>query len=103
MKQPLGYVAQWKTSQVCFLRCDIYGLKQSPRTWFVKFNGLLTTYGFNPFKSDPIVMRKTTSVCYAVLAIYVDDILLTGNDEDGIFATKAYLHTHFAICDLQTP
>ena len=38
-------------------------------------------YGFNPCKSDPTVMRKTTSAGYVVLAIYVDDILLTGNDD----------------------
>ena len=80
MEQHLGYVAQGETSQVCLLGRAIYGLKQSPRAWFVKLSGLLTTYVFNPFKSDPIVMRKTTSAGYVVLAIYVDDILLTGND-----------------------
>ena len=103
MEQPVGYVSQGETSQVCLLRHAIYGLKQSPRTWFVKFNGLLTTYGFNPGKSDPTVMRKTTSTCYVVLAIYVDDILFTSNDEAAISTTKSYLQTHFAICDLKTP
>ena len=49
------------------------------------------------------VMRKTTFVGYVVLAIYVDDILLTGNDEAAISATKAYLQIHFAIRDLKTP
>ena len=48
MEQPPGYVAQGETSQVCLLRRAIYGLKQSPRTWFVKFSGLLIAYGFNP-------------------------------------------------------
>ena len=48
-------------------------------------------------------MRKKTSTGYVVLAIYVDDILLTGNDEAAISATKAYLQTHFAIRDLKTP
>ena len=46
-------------------------------------------------------MRKTTSVGYVVLEIYVDDILLTGKDEAGIYATKAYLQMHFAIRDLK--
>ena len=49
------------------------------------------------------VMRKTTSTGYVVLAIYVDDILLTGNDEAAISFTKAYLQTHFATRDLKTP
>ena len=103
MEQPPGYVAQGKTSQVCLLRRAIYGLKQSPRAWFVKFSGLLTAYGFNPCKSEPTVMRKTTSAGYVVVEIYVDDILLTGNDEAAISVTKAYLQTHFAIHDLKTP
>ena len=47
-------------------------------------------------------MRKTTSTGYVILAIYVDDILLTGNDEAAISTTKAYLQTHFAIRDLKT-
>ena len=70
---------------------------------FVKFSGLLIAYGFNPCKSEPTVVRKTTSTGYMVLAIYVDDILLTGNDEAAISATKAYLQMHFAISDLKTP
>ena len=103
MEQPPGYVAQGETSQVCLLRRAIYGLKQSPRAWFVKFTGLHTVCGFNPCKFEPTVMRKTKSASYVVLAIYVDDILLIGNDEAAISATKAYLQTHFVICDLKTP
>ena len=103
MEQPLGYVAQGETSLVCLLRRAIYGLKKSPHAWFVKFSGLLTSYGFNPCKSELTVMRKTASTGYVILAIYVDDILLIGNDEVTISATKAYLQTHFAICHLKTP
>ena len=103
MEKPPGYVAYGETSQVCLIRHAIYGLKQSPRAWFVKFSGLLTAYGFNPCKSDPIAMRKTTSASYVVLTIYVDYILLTGNDEASISTTKAYLQTHFVIRDLKTP
>ena len=58
---------------------------------------------FNPCKSDPIAMCKTTSASYVVLTIDVDDILLTGNDEASISTTKAYLQTHFVIHDLKTP
>ena len=61
---------------------------------------LLTSYGFNPCKFDVKVMRKTTSVGYVVLTIYVDDILLAGSNEASIFGTKAYRHMNFAIRDL---
>ena len=103
MEQPLGYVAQGETSQVCLLRRAIYGLKQSPLAQFVKLSGLLIAYDFNPCKSDPTVLRNTTSAGYVILAIYVDVILLTGNDEAAISVTKAYLQTYFVIRDLKTP
>ena len=47
IEQPLGYVAHGKTSLVFLLCCAIYGLKQSPHSWFVQFNGLFTAHGFN--------------------------------------------------------
>ena len=100
MEQPPRYVAQGETSQVCLLRCAIYGLKQSLHAWFVKFSGLFIDYGFNHCKSDPMLMRKTTSVGYVVRVIHVDGILLNGSNEAGISTTKSYLQMHFAICDL---
>ena len=77
--------------------------QQSPRAWFVKFIGLLSACGFNQYKSDPTMMCKRTLVGFVVLAIYVDEILLTSGDEASISTTKAFLQTHFAIRDLQTP
>ena len=103
MEQPTGILLSERLPIVCLLHRVIYGLKQSPHAWFVKFSGLLTAYGFNPYKSDPIVMVKTTSLGYVLLAIYVDDIILTCSDETGISATKSYLQTYFTIRDLKTP
>ena len=57
-------------------------------------------YDFNPCKYDATMMCKATLVVCVVLAIYVDEILLTSSDEASIFATKAYLQMHFATCDL---
>ena len=103
MEKPPGYVSQGETSQVCLLCRAIYELKQCPHAWFVKLSGLLMPHGFNPCKSDPTVMRKTTFVGYVVLEIYVDNILLTSSNEASIFATKAYLQMHFTIHGLKTP
>ena len=55
---------------------------------------MLTSYNFNLFKFDSIVMHKTTSVGCVVLKICVDCILLTHGDELGIFDTKYYLQMH---------
>ena len=45
MKQPLGFVAQGEIREVCRLRKSLYGLKQSPRAWFGKFNQAVETFG----------------------------------------------------------
>ena len=76
---------------VCLLKKTICGLKQSPRAWFHKFFTLLFGYGFVSTIADPIVMRKHTPLGCLVLAIYVDDIILTGSDKAEIVVTKSYL------------
>ncbi|KAA0067612.1 Retrovirus-related Pol polyprotein from transposon TNT 1-94 [Cucumis melo var. makuwa] len=53
MEQPPGFVAQGESDKVCRLRKSLYGLKQSPHAWFV------------------------------LLIVYVDDIVITGNDASG--------------------
>ena len=61
------------------------------------------SYGFIPCKIEPIVMHKTTSTSFIVLAICEDDIVLIDSHEVGISTTKAYLQMHFMTCDLRTP
>ena len=91
MEQPHGYVAQGESSKVCFLRRAIYGLKQSPCTWFAKFSGLLSAFGFTSCAVDPTVLTKKTKGGLVILVLYVDDIILTGSDDTGILAVKTYL------------
>ena len=44
-EQPPGFIAQGK-NYVCLLRKAIYGLNQSPRAWFQKFNQVVLDNGF---------------------------------------------------------
>ena len=103
MEQPPGYVAQGESSEVCLLKKAIYGLKQSPRAWFHKFSQLLFAYGFVSTVSDPTVMRKRTPHGCVILAVYVDDIIITGSDDAKVAATKANLAQHFVTRDLSPP
>ena len=45
MEQPLRFVAQGESGKVCRLHKAIYGLKQSPRAWFGKFNEVVLKFG----------------------------------------------------------
>ena len=58
-------------------------------------------YGFNSCKSDLRVTHTTTLRLRSACKIYVDDILLTGSDEAGIFVIKAFLQIYLVMHDLQ--
>ena len=97
------YVDQGESSKVCFLQRAIYGLKQSPHTWFEKLSGLLSTFGFILCAANPIVLIKKTHGGLVILADFVNDILFIGSDDTRIHATKTYLHQHLSIRDLGSP
>ena len=79
---------------MCFLRRAIYQLKQSLRAWFAKLSGLLSTFDFKLCTTNPTVLSKKTHDGFIILAVYVDDILLTGSDDISILANKTYLQQH---------
>jgi len=99
MEQPSGYVAQGET-KVCRLRKAIYELKQSPRAWFKKFSLTISGIGFRRCHSDHSVFVRCTRSGIVILAVYIDDILLTRSNSAGIVETKMYLKSHFVTKDM---
>lgn len=104
MEQPPGYVAQGEdATKVCHLKKAIYGLKQSPKAWFDKFSNVLGNIGFKQCKSDHSVFVRHRTSGIVILIVYVDDILISGGDVQGIDETKTYLQQHFVIKDMGRP
>jgi len=81
MTQPPGFEDPSRPDYVCKLKKAIYGLKQAPRAWFDKFSSYLLKYGFICSFSDPslFVYLKGRDVMF--LLLYVDDMILTGNND----------------------
>ena len=100
MEQPPGFVAQGEIWKVCSLRKSLYGLKQSPRAWFGKFNQKVETFGMQKSKSDHSVFYKNSRSGIILLVVYVDDIVITGSDSKGILSLKSFLHNQFHTKDL---
>ena len=46
------------------------------------------------------MLTKKTKGGLLIIAVYVDNIILTGSDDTGILAMKAYLQQHLSIRDL---
>lgn len=84
------------SGRVCKLNRALYGLKQSPRVWFETLASFLGTLGYTPLDSDFNVFTKDGTL----VAIYVDDLLLTGPPNGNIPKLKAALSKRFQMSDL---
>ena len=81
----------------------LYGLKQSSRTWFDKFKKVLNKdgYGYVQCQEDTtLFVKHTPNGRITAIIVYVDDIVITGNDMEDICCLKKLLATEFEIKDL---
>ncbi|CAN0903190.1 Retrovirus-related Pol polyprotein from transposon RE1 [Linum grandiflorum] len=98
MEPPPGYSTPPNT--VCLLKRSLYSLKQAPRMWFEKFQNTVMSHGYAQSKQDPSLFIKRSSRGISVLLLYVDDMILTGDDLVGIAEVKQALHDSFSLKDL---
>ena len=87
-------------SFVCRLKKSIYGLKQASRMWFAKLLHELHIQGFLQSKNDYSLFIKKFGGHTTIATVYVDDILLIGDNIAEINSLKAHLHKVFSIKDL---
>ncbi|KAL0641477.1 hypothetical protein Bca4012_103059 [Brassica carinata] len=100
MHPPPGLEHLVKRGNVLRLKKAIYGLKQSPRAWYNKLSTTLNGRGFKKSELDHTLFTLTTPSGMIALLVYVDDIIITGSDKEGIIATKEFLKSMFEIKDL---
>ena len=80
MMQPEGFVYPKNANKVCKLQPSIYGLVQASRSWNIHFNEMIKAFGFMQTYGEACVYKKVSGSSVAFLILYVDDILLMGND-----------------------
>ena len=78
MMQPEGFVAKGQQQKVSKLLRSIYGLKQASRSWNLRFDETIKTYGFEQNVDEPCVYKYIKEKKVVFLILYVDDILLIG-------------------------
>ena len=87
-------------NKVCRLKKSLYGLKQASRQWFSKLKDTLISLGYTQSKNDYFLFLNKSSTKLTIIAVYVDDILITGSDLEEIQHVKECLNTKFEIKDL---
>ncbi|KAL4035066.1 Retrovirus-related Pol polyprotein from transposon TNT 1-94 [Cucumis melo var. makuwa] len=101
MEQPKGFEVKGKKKLMCKLNRSLYGLKQSPRCWYKRFDDYISLIGFIRSLYDPCVYyKKLTEGDYIYLLLYVDDMLLAGRDPTKLKEIKAQLSAEFDMKDL---
>jgi hypothetical protein len=100
MAQPLGFTVSGKENLVCKMNRALYGLMQSPRMWYERIDTYLRSLGLTRSSSDYNMYYLGTGPYKVVLVLYVDDLFLSGGDEQKISWLKEQLHTQFDMTDL---
>ena len=89
-----------KSHQICRLTKSLYGLKQASKQWYDKLISFLLTTNFVHSKVDSSMFIKKTETSFMALLIYVDGILIAGNNMNEINKVKSFLNASFEIKDL---
>lgn len=101
MDIPTGFEDIATRNKVCKLKKSLYELKRSPRAWFDRFSRVPKTHHYLQCQTDhTLFVRHTSEGKCSILSVYVDDIAITGNDEEEIHRLKQILSKEFEIKDL---
>ena len=100
MSQPPGFIDPDYPTYVCKLRKAIYGLKQAPRAWYHELRQFLITSGFENSYADTSLFVLKTGGHLMYLFVYVDDIIITGDNDDMVRRFVHLLSQQFSLKDL---
>jgi hypothetical protein len=98
MQPPPGYTRP--PHKICKLRRALYGLKQAPRAWFAKFNSTIAQIGFVSSSYDSTLFIQRSDASLILILLYVDDLIIIGDDIAGICDLQQFLSQQFEIKDL---
>ena len=95
MMQPEGFVDPENADKVCKLQRSIYGLVQASRSWNLRLDEVIKAFEFIQVYGEACIYKKVSGSSIAFLILYVDDILLIGNNIEMLESVKVYLNKSF--------
>ena len=103
VEQPEGFrkVGPKGEKLVCQMKRSLYGLKQSPRNWNQVIDAWLTEYGLTASSADPCVyVRRSPDGSLLIVMLWVDDLIICGNNAAEIDHFKETISKRFDMKDL---
>ncbi|KAK8700422.1 hypothetical protein V6N13_018819 [Hibiscus sabdariffa] len=103
MDQPQGFEKcdEQENLLVYRLKKSLYGLKQAPRAWFEKFRSCLTrSLGCTASLADSSLYFWEKEGCKVYVMVYVDDVVVTGDDDVSIDKVVQEIIVIFSLKDL---
>jgi hypothetical protein len=100
MKQPPGFADEHQPEAVCRLKRSLYGLKQSPRCWNAVLHSYLERDGFEQCPQDHGIYKWIDQDYVIMLAVYVDDMIIAGNNKESMEKFKERMKAKFKMSDI---
>ncbi|KAL5787126.1 hypothetical protein ACOSP7_004075 [Xanthoceras sorbifolium] len=101
MSQPPGFEEKLGGKTVCKLNKSLYGLKQSPQAWFARFSTVIKKLRYIQGHTDhTMFVKHSEGEIVTILIVYVDVIIVTGNDPKEIEGIKQMMAKEFEVKDL---
>ena len=100
IEQPEGFVKQGNDHKVCLLNKALYGLKQAGRAWQEALFNLIKNQDYHQSQKEPCIWYKNKNEKITIIGIYVDDTLITGDDEKEIEKITKTMEKNFKMKDM---
>ncbi|RVX06896.1 Retrovirus-related Pol polyprotein from transposon RE1 [Vitis vinifera] len=100
VEQPEGFYVKGKKDKVYLLKKALYGLKQAPRAWYSRIDAYMLTLGCQKSWSEFTLYIKKIKEDYLIVSLYVDDLLVTGNNVGLVNEFKVEMKQVLEMTDL---
>ena len=100
VEQPKGFVKRGEEDKVYLLKKALYGLKQAPRAQYNRINDHLLSIGFVKSLSESTLYVKRKENNFLIISLYVDDLLVTGDNTRLVEEFKQEMMQAFEMTDL---